>query len=289
MEYRIFRGSAVNNLRTYMSASMGKEIVTSPDMFCLCAMEKGVVRGVGVFEAGTIARIYEINVLDRFKNTGIEQEILLAVCETLEEAGSKGVTMKIHESDGFAFWEPILERNEFMKGRSSALYHFLLVDAFASPLIKKARCPKGIIPLEKAAQWQRTDYDQRLRARRQFAFFNDKNISETMSAIYLQDNRIEGCFLVSEFDNVRGSDGNPESGIYVEYASTRNLRDVLALIEMMRFSMDRIWGKHAPDEHGYILNMDRTAEQIFQKLFPNGKLSGRVEEFTMLFESNSEV
>ena len=116
MENRVFRGSAVNNLRTYMSVNMGSEIITSPDMFCLCAMDHGKIAGVGVFEAGEIARIYEINVLERYRNKGVEQDILQAVCGVLEDAGSKGAVMKVHENDGFAFWEPLLERNKFKKG-----------------------------------------------------------------------------------------------------------------------------------------------------------------------------
>ncbi|MBQ7677510.1 MAG: hypothetical protein IJT32_04680, partial [Lachnospiraceae bacterium] len=150
MEYRVFRGAAVNNLRTYMSENMGRGLVISPDMFCLCAMDRGKISGVGVFEAGDVARIYEINVPAAFKNKGVEQDILLAVCGVLEDAGSKGVTMKVHETDGFAFWEPVLLRNGFRKNRTSAFYHFLLVDAYSSPIIKKASCPTAVLAMSDA-------------------------------------------------------------------------------------------------------------------------------------------
>ena len=283
MIFRIFRGSAVNNLRTYMSVSMSSGMRTSPDMFCLCALDKGKVAGVGVFEAGRIGRIYEINVLARYKNKGVEQDILKEICSTLSDAGSAGVTMKIHESDGFAFWEPVLERNKFEKRQAAAFYHFLLVDAYVSPMIKKARCPAAIIPLSDASGRQRNDYAARLLERRQFAFLNDGRLADQLSAIYMQDNRIEGCFLVSEFKDIKVPDADIQSGIYVEYASTKGVRDPLALIEMMRFTMERVWKDHVPDEHGYVFNMDRTAEQIFQKLFPTGKLTGRVEEFTLMY------
>ena len=284
MEYRIFRGSAVNNLRTYMSVNMGREVITSPDMFCLCAMERGKIAGVGVFEAGQMARLYEINVLARYKNKGVEQDILLAVCQTLTDAGSEGVMMKVHEDDGFAFWEPLLLRNSFTMGRTAAFFQFLLVEAYASPIIRKAVCPPAIITLGQTSERQRNDYSGRLRDRRQFIFLNDESIAGDLSAVYMQDNRIGGCFLVSEFKDIVSPKGDKESGIYVEYASTRDVADPLALVEMIRFSMERVWKRHVPDEHGYILSMDRTVEAIFKKMFPGGQMAGRVEEFTLIFK-----
>lgn len=283
MEHRIFRGATINNLRTYMSQSMQKEIITSANMFCLCAMEKGRVKGVGVFEAGDAARIYEINVTETNRNKGVEKEILDEVIQTLADAGSKIVTMKVHDGDDVSFWEPLLLRSDFVVGKASAFYHFLLVDAYASPLIKKAKCPPRIVCLSDVPEWQRVDYDKRLKERRQFEHLMDECISKSMSAVYLQDNQIDGCFLISEFEGKPGENGE-ECGIYVEYASTRGVRDPLAIIEMIRFSMEKVWKVHAPDEHGYILSMDRTVERIFQRLFPSGRLAGGVREFVHTFE-----
>ena len=90
---------------------------------------------------------------------------------------------------------------------------------------------------------------------------------------------------VEEFNETIGK----ENGIFVEYASTKGVRDHLALVEMIRFSMERVWKRHVPDEHGYILSMDFTVDQIFKKIFPFGKLTGRVEEFSHAFNKKKGV
>lgn len=100
-----------------------------------------------------------------------------------------------------------------------------------------------------------------------------------LSSLYVNgDGDIEACLLIS--------DQGAQEGFTVEYANTRDCKDKIALLQMFKFSADKILDFYSDDSlSGYALAVNDVTSQIIQKAFPHSRVIDHCSVFVNLLGS----
>lgn len=267
LDYIMMHGREAEVVKNFIPEEILAGFSEESARYALCAVSENRVLGVAVFDAGPWADIQCIHALPEVREE-VCRSLLSGLEGLLEHLGSNGIVFEIYEDDDLTFWEPVMDEMWFLKDQETFIYRIPLAVAAENPVLTRARKGKNIISLKEATDSMRRSFGNKLIQRDRFEHFMDGDYEGELSALCISEDReIEGCLLVSDL--------GMKEGFSIAYANTDDCGDKLALMKMIRFTLDEALAHY--DIKGenpmiYVTAMNDISDSITHKLFPDAEI-----------------
>ena len=264
MDYTLLTADEINVLEGFLNEEILEEFSTKKNRYAICALDKETVCGTIVFDTHKVISIVDMCVLPG-KRGSIERELLREVIALSDSLDSNGIEMEIYASANEDASEQALINAGFVKTGHSTLYRFYLISVWKSPLMSRVRHRDGVVSLFKATRKQRGDFHKYLVREGLYDRFLSDEISDIYSKIYIQDDVIMGCVLVS----ILNDQSFCLEFVYIDSENAK-IYAMAALIAETVESLEAYYGD--VDPVGYTLVTNAKAYKLMRQIIPDAEI-----------------
>ena len=259
MEYSIITKEQADLIRGFVAEDIYEGFAEN-NRFAVCATKEGVLCGVGIFDAKTLMEIEDIVVLPQYRGK-LEIKLLNIILGAFGKLPCEAVKMDIYEDPETEVLKKALEDSGFKETGRSILYRFPITDLCNNPRFGSVSSKEGICSLFEVTNTAKKAFSNLLIRKGLYRNFLSGDISDTLSTVYLQEERIMGCVLVKIMD---------EASFYLEFVYVDPKAKKYALPAMLRESADAVAAYYQETgADGFILAINDIARQLVDKTLPN--------------------
>ena len=259
MDYTVITKEQADLIRGFVADDIYEGFAEN-NRFAVCATRENVLCGVGVFDAKMFMEIVDIVVLPQYRGK-LEGKLLNIIMGTFAGLPCEAVKMDVYEGPETEELKKALVDNGFKETGKSILYRFNMKDMYNNPRFGNVSDTEGIYSLFEVSDRAKKVFSNMLIQKGLYSNFLSEDISDTLSTVYLQDDRIMGCVLVQIMD---------EASFYVEFVYVDERAKKHALPAMLRESAGAVAAYYQETgADGFILATNETARDLVDKTLPN--------------------
>ncbi len=256
IKYSILSREEIGDIKGFLDPEIYESFFVSSCRYALCAIDNNKLCGVLVFDGEKIVEVIDISVLEPDKGT-LEFQLMEKMIYISNDINAEGIVIDVYDSVyPISFRENILNEG-FKEVSKSILYRFSLEDIVGSAMIKRAMGRDGIVPLNAADDTQKRAFSNFLIQNKLFDRFLSDDIADELSMVYIDENRIMGCVLVSVLTD---RTFNIEY-VYMDKAVSMKLPSILSAV-----ANELAWHFGDMGADGYVLSTNDKTDDLVHKV-----------------------
>ena len=256
IKYSILSREEIGDIKGFLDPEIYESFFMSSCRYALCAIDNNKLCGVLVFDGKKIIEVVDISVLEPYKGT-LEYQLMEKMIYISDDINAEDIVIDVYDSAyPISFRENILNEG-FKEVSKNILYRFSLEDIIDNAMIKRAKGRDGIVPLNEADDVQKRAFSNFLIQNKLFDRFLSDDIADELSVVYIDENRIMGCVLVSVLTD---QTFNIEY-VYIDKEVSVKLPSMLSSVA------DRLaWHFGEMGADGYVLSTNEKTDDLIHKV-----------------------
>ncbi len=245
----------------------------------LCAATKKEMCGFLIFDARKSAVIQCLYIMPKFRKKEIGTELLESVISICKNLGCDGITVSLYDADDVDVADKMLIREGFEQVSFQTIYRFDPGLLETNRVIAKIQPFENVISLSEVDVKAKRVFSNELIRTGQYDHFMDESFDQEISSVYMMDDRIQGCVLVSYDEE--------EKSISIDYANTDNCGNKIVLMVLLKHAFDVYFSRFAEDDEevlpsaGYILATNDKVASLVRKILPDAEPVDQINTYAM--------